>query len=457
MICILAALSLAGLPLAAASSSPTAPRAFASGPDTLADTTVVERWTLDNGLRVTTRDIPDAGGVAMTVGYPFGSDQDPEGREGLAQLLSQLVFTAPAAEFPERTAQELESQRPYGWSFSVTRHSTLFTEVASIDQFPGVLREFAARMRGVKVTPEALRATIRDVRQERTAQALGRPESSLEFLVREVALERADGEIARRAAAKGLERISVREVEEHLKRRVVPSNATLSLAGHLEGVDVHRLVQNLFGDIPAGTPQSAAPPRILKPGTRVAPRAGLPQPVGAVGLIAPALDDSLHPSFLLSTLLIGNHLSNAWQPPGVEWTSRYTYSFLDEPDLVRFYPLVASDQARPEALSEAMLEALDSMRSMVVNRPIVRQVCTPILWLMGGPMAPEVRARVTRDPQALHTLARSMAACSMWRGEEFWSRYRERLQQPSVGDLAKWVDYYRSPEHHVRLLLVPGK
>ena len=148
MIRFLTAFLLAWLPHAAGASTPVPPRSSASGPDTLADHTSVERWALDNGLRVTTRNFPDAGGVAVTVGYPFGSDQDPEGREGLAQLLGRLVFLSPAGEFPERTPEEMESQRPHGWSYTVTRRATLLTEVASIGQFPGALREFAARMRG---------------------------------------------------------------------------------------------------------------------------------------------------------------------------------------------------------------------------------------------------------------------------------------------------------------------
>ena len=448
---------LAWLPLATGAPAPPPCRASTSGPDTLADHTSVERWTLDNGLCVTTRNIPDAGGVAVTVGYRFGSDQDPEGREGLAQLLGRLVFLAPAGDFPDRTPEELESQRPHGWSYTVTRRATLLTEVVSIDQFPGALREFATRMRGITVDPQALREAIRNVLRERTRQAFGPPEAALDFRVREVALWRSDQETARRAAAQGLDRISVREVREHLGRRFVPSNATLSLAGNLDEVDLHPLVQNLFGDIPPGTALPQAPPVFLKPGGRVIRHPDLAQAVGVVGVISPAIEDTLHPSFLLATLLIGNHFGNTWQMPNDPVTSRYQYAVLDEPDLVRLYPWVAADETRLEALSGAAQEALDRARSLIFTEQILRGLCSPLVWLMGGPMPPDSRLRITSNPAALHTLARSMAACSMWGGEEFWAGYRRRLQQLPAGDLDKWIDYFLAPEHQVRLLMVPGK
>src|SRR5262245_40588525 len=120
----LAALSIAFLLL-----SPLAARAAA--PDTLADGTRIERWTLANGMKVVTRSAPGAGAVAITLGYRMGIDDDPAGRSGLAQLLGDLTFTSAAGNQPDRTPEELDSQRPLGWSYAVLRHMTLATEVAT--------------------------------------------------------------------------------------------------------------------------------------------------------------------------------------------------------------------------------------------------------------------------------------------------------------------------------------
>ena len=81
-----------------------APRsAFAA---VLADSSVVERWTLANGLRVVTRHIPRARDVAVTVGYRFGMDDDPAERPGLAELVGDLVFTSATAVFHAFVRQE---------------------------------------------------------------------------------------------------------------------------------------------------------------------------------------------------------------------------------------------------------------------------------------------------------------------------------------------------------------
>ena len=49
---------------------------------TLADSTDLQSWRLANGLEVRTRDIPRAGGVAITLGFRAGSGYDPASREG---------------------------------------------------------------------------------------------------------------------------------------------------------------------------------------------------------------------------------------------------------------------------------------------------------------------------------------------------------------------------------------
>src|SRR5437867_4132460 len=86
--------------LAAASQATAASRV---APDTLADSTVVESWTLDNGLAVSTRHVPDAQAVAITLGFAIGTDDDPGDREGLALVLDELVFMSAAGNVPART------------------------------------------------------------------------------------------------------------------------------------------------------------------------------------------------------------------------------------------------------------------------------------------------------------------------------------------------------------------
>src|SRR5258706_2300812 len=143
------------------------PAEAATAPATmLADSTFAQGWKLANGLRVVTRHIPGSGGVAMTMAYGVGGDDDPPGREGLTMLLAEVGFTAAAGDIPERSRTELASQRPLGWSFLPTRRTTMFTEISTPARFPGVLKEIATRMRGVTVTRDGLREALGNVRAQ---------------------------------------------------------------------------------------------------------------------------------------------------------------------------------------------------------------------------------------------------------------------------------------------------
>src|SRR5438309_1510601 len=65
----------------------------------LSDGSAIDSWTLPNGLRVVTRDVPHAAGIAVTVAYGFGLDQDPAGREGFSQLIAFGEFLGAAGDF----------------------------------------------------------------------------------------------------------------------------------------------------------------------------------------------------------------------------------------------------------------------------------------------------------------------------------------------------------------------
>ncbi len=429
----------------------------ATVPDTLADSTVVEHWTLANGLRVTTRHLPRGAAVAITVGYAVGSDDDPPGHEGLAQVMCDLGFTAPAGDVPERTREELSSQRPLGWSFMTTRHATLFTEIASLEQFPGVLAQVANRMRGVQVTREALQATVRDVHTELEQQVYGPPTVSLYYMVRDVARDKSDEAILRRAAGRDLDRLTPAKVSEFLRRLYVPANAALSLVGNLEGLDVRALVENLFGALPAGTRIARTAPDSLRARARVVQLARPGPRAGAIGIIAPPLSDTLHASFYLHSMLLGSHFNQAWRSGSEPATaSHFHYAIFDEPDLVRLFPPVAPKNATPEGLANELSETISALYRVVITRESYDELRSGLLWLLGGPMDDATRSRLLLDIQGLHTLARSMAARELMGGETFWAEYRRRFAAVPAGGLEPWMTHYDSPQHQVRVVTRPA-
>ena len=451
------AMTLAALPwLLLALPLPPAPAA-AGGREMLADSSFVESWALGNGLRVLTRDIPGCRAVSITVGYGTGTSADPPGNEGLAMLLAEVAFTAPAGEIPARTREEMESLRPLGWSLKVSQRATLLSEVASPEQAPGALRQIATRMRGVTVTGEVLAAAIATVRRDLGQHFMGAADQALYYQVRELGAHGDDATTLRLASGGGFDWLTAEQVQERLDRLYVPANAVLGLAGDLSGLNLHLLLESEFGSIPPGAVQAEPPAAPLTSHSRAMQREGLAGPQGVVGLIAPAITDSLHPSFYLNLLLLGSHVTSLWNRPGNRPAPRFQYSIFDDPELARFYPPVGKNETSPGALGTALANALDVLQSMTVSRDTYDELRDNVAWLLGGPMSRAVRGRVLTDSGALNLISTSVASRGLWGGEEFWSGYLARIQSLAPGGINRWAPYFVTPENQVRLLFTPRK
>ena len=247
----------------------------------------MDRWTLPNGLEVVTRDVPGTRAISITWGYHFGLDHDPADEPGLASLLAEVAFTAPAGDTPGRTRDEMESLRPQGWSLRVTRRQTLFNETATTAQFPGVLHQIAGRMRGVTVTDAELRGSLATVRRTLGERYFGAPDQMLYWQVREYARGLDKGGIVALAAAKGLDRETPASLQQAIARAYVPANGVLVLAGDLSSLDLRAIIASEFGALPAGERLPAPPAGRLDSVTVVLERPEVKTPMGVLGLVAP--------------------------------------------------------------------------------------------------------------------------------------------------------------------------
>jgi peptidase M16-like protein len=447
---ILACLALTAMVVLAA-----APARAGAGPDTLADSTWVDRWKLDNGLDVTIRHVPDCTGVAVVIAYRIGRNQDPQGREGMADLLSDVFFTARAGDIPERTREQINDLRPLGWNVQVTSRFTLFSEVASVSQFPGVLRQAATRMRGVTVTDSILARSLRVVVREQGERFVGSPDKTLQNQLREIAAGVTDEVLIRRISGRALRDLGEREVTDRLRRLYVPANAVLALAGNLDGVDLHALVRNLFGAIPGGTALVEPPSPPLTAGRRASRRPGLDHSVGGVGIIAPALTDTLHPNFYLNAQVIGRVCTDMWGP-APPLSVRFRYPVFADPDLVQFFPPIPANETDPDQVGVAFQDAMEKMAITVIQMSTFDEVRENNRWLFGGAFTPMLMERMRSHSGNLHTLASTLAVRALWGSEEFWARYLARFVEPNATGGGQWTDYFQLPNHIVRLLLTPA-
>ncbi|MBI5709059.1 MAG: insulinase family protein [Candidatus Eisenbacteria bacterium] len=423
----------------------------------MADSTVADRWQLANGLEVVTRHIPGASGIAITVGYRSGLDDDPADRPGLATLLAEVVLTAPAGDIPERTGDEMESLRPLGWGLKVTRRQTLVTEGATRAQFPGVLAQTATRMRGVTVTDAALGAALATVRQRLGQKYFGSVDQMLFHQVREVARGTDGNGMVALAAAKALGALKAADVQKAIARACVPANAALAIAGDLAGLDLHAVVEHEFGGIAGGARLPDPSPPALDSATVVLARPEVTEPAGVIGLRAPALDDSLHPSFYLAMLLLGTRCNQAWGTPSAPLTSRFQYAVLDDPGFVRMFPRLGKDARDPRVLSNALGDLTSDLLQMTVTMDSYQDLRYSVLWLLGGPLPRHLRQSMRTDAAALNALSSGMASRALWGSDAFWAEYRRRLDPIVSPAFGAWSQYLVAPRNQARLLFVPRR
>jgi len=273
--------------------------------------------------------------------------------------------------------------------------------------------------------------------------------------LRDIAAGLDDETIVRRASGRVLKQVTVKEASERLRRLYVPGNAVLALAGNLEGIDVRPLVEGLFAEIPRGAPVSEPPPVTLKASGRTITRASLKEPLGIVGVISPAITDSLHPSFYLNALLIGRYCEETWGAAPAPLPARFRYPIFADPQIAQFFPPLRADETDADQLGITLQDAVEGLSGSVVDPDILKELRVNHAWILGGPLTPSLRARIREHPGTLHTLASTMAVRALWGSDAFWDRYLTRFMDPRATGGERWSDHFQAPANIVRLLLTP--
>jgi hypothetical protein len=428
----------------------------AAGAAMLSDSTQRQSWRLENGLEVRTIHVPRAAAVSVTVAYRAGSGYDPADLEGLSELLAELQWTCAAGPTPERTRDEITGVRPLGWESRNGARLTRFTEIVTAQQLPGVLQEAARRMAGVTVTDADVKAARASVRRDLGRQYFGDPADALYWRTAALAHGADDPRLVRMAGVPALEKLAARDVSPWLKRWYQPGNASLAIVGDLAGLDIHALVGSLFGPVPgvAGLPDTVEVR--LSGAKRHSPWKDLSAPLGSVAVLSPPLADSLHPGFYLGMLVTGPALAGTWGPATLPLTTRFQYSLLDEPELVRFYPPVTPGVTDPDLVAGALYEQLHMVSGQNVPAGILVRVKRSVRWLLGSELPSDLVRRLRTETGGLGTLSNGAATRALWKGDEFWAGYLARFDETKLGHnyFYSWIT---QPEHQSILLLTPER
>jgi zinc protease len=214
----------------------------------------IERFTLDNGLRVVLTPDRSAPVVGVAVLYDVGIRSEPEGRTGFAHLFEHLMFQGSANL--EKLAHFRYVQGA-GGTFNGSTHLdyTDYYETLPAGGLERALFLEADRMRGPVLTETNLRNQVDVVKEEIRVNVLNRPYGGFPWLkLPPVMFETFPNAHDGYGSFDDLEAATVDEATEFFQTYYAAGNAVLAIAGDVDPDRARTLVERHFGDVP---PRSA--------------------------------------------------------------------------------------------------------------------------------------------------------------------------------------------------------
>jgi predicted Zn-dependent peptidase len=210
---------------------------------------VIDRVTLDNGLRVVVHQDRSAPVVGVAVYYDVGFRSEPEGRTGFAHLFEHLMFQGSA------NVGKMEHPRLVqgaGGSMNGSTHPdfTNYFQAVPTSALELTLWLEADRMRAPAVTEENLANQVAVVENEIRVNVMNRPYGGFPWIVMPpVAFDTFPNAHNGYGDFHELEAATVADANDFFRRFYAPGNAVLGISGDLDPEAAISLVRKHFGDI----------------------------------------------------------------------------------------------------------------------------------------------------------------------------------------------------------------
>lgn len=211
----------------------------------------LERFTLDNGLRVVLAPDRSAPVIAVAVLYDVGIRSEPPGRTGFAHLFEHLMFQGSANL--EKLAH-FRIVQGSGGTFNGSTHLdyTDYFETLPAGALERALFLEADRMRGPVLTEANLRNQVDVVKEEIRANVLNRPYGGFPWLkLPPVMFDTFPNAHDGYGSFEDLEAATVEEATEFFQTYYAAGNAVLAVAGDLDPDRARTMIERHFGDVPA--------------------------------------------------------------------------------------------------------------------------------------------------------------------------------------------------------------
>jgi zinc protease len=250
----------------------------------------IERFTLQNGVRVLLKARPDVPLVSMLTVFPGGSRFEPAGKSGLAMLTHRAATKGSGHYTAEEIAARIE-----GLGGGIDSHSSFDTGAVAM----GVLSEYAED--AVEIYRDVLRSPAFDparVEQEKARlleELAHRHDNPVPFAMDQL-FRAVFGDhpyaFPFLGDAEQAKTLTSADCAAWYRSLLTPDRTVLSIVGDMTVERARRAAERLLGDLHPGqapAPRPDAPALPVRPGEHVLRRPGLKQAVVFVGFPGPRL------------------------------------------------------------------------------------------------------------------------------------------------------------------------
>jgi len=416
-------------------------------------TASLQKFKLDNGLRVVLQPRPDTATVAVSVTYAVGSRNERTDQSGFAHLFEHMMFQG-SRNVPKGEHFTLVSARGGELNGTTSADRTNYFEALPSSELPLALWLEADRMRWLAVTQENFENQRQVVQEEfrmRVTNAPYRP--ALITLQEQVFQGYWPYEHPTIGTMQTLDAAKLEWVQDFHTRYYAPNNAVLTIVGNFDADDAAKLVHQYFDAIPA----QPAVPALALPALPAARTRELVQevtdnnaktPAVLMGWrIPPALTPE-HYALELATVILTDgdssvlHDSLVRQHSWAQDVSAWTHDF-QGPDLLAIMAVLTSDapEAKVTALIDRQLQRLAKEGPTAAELDKARHRLESFLLF-------DLQSNLSQSTQlgefeAIHGDARLLGR----RLESYFTVSREAVRDA--------VSRYLTPEARVRLLVRP--
>ncbi len=328
------------------------------------------RRTLDNGLNVLIAERHGLPIIAMNLAIKGGSNLDPQGKEGLADMMASLLTEGTAQRDSIGLASALSEIGANLGASSGREQSglTLTTLTSHLDAALGLFRE-------VLLEPTFPEAELERLRKQRIAGILRRADDpqSIGRLVFPKTLYGGTHPYGRIDTKESIESLTRDDVQTLYKALFQPQNAALIVVGDVRADEIVAKLNDalrVWKPGAATAPEPARAPEGSTAGLYLVDKPGAAQSVlyaGQVGV--PRKTPDYFALEVLNSVLGGQFSSrlnlNLREEKGYTYGARSMFTFRQGPG-----PFVAVTSVQTAVTSEALTEMLNEIRDITGKRPV---------------------------------------------------------------------------------------